>query len=82
MNLFSRLVEIDAHLPKDELDRLECSVDVEIDDIFSMDVDGDCTKVDSVKSEAACFSHTLDICLRKIFMYMKTTCYDDDGNLM
>lgn len=78
-----RLVEIDVHIPKDELNRLKLNENFEIEDIFPMDVDGeDCMQVDKEKVEAECLSRTLDICLRRIFMYMKTTCYDANGGLL
>lgn len=47
-----------------------------------MDVDGECMQVDPDKLEAESFSHTLDVCLRRLFMYMKTTCHDPDGGLL
>jgi RNA polymerase I-specific transcription initiation factor RRN3 len=75
-------VEIDVHIPKDELNRLESNTNVEIENIFPIDVDGERIQVDPEKMEVECFSRTLDICLRRIFMYMKTTCHDSDGNLM
>lgn len=75
-NLY-RLVEIDVHIPKDELDRLESSENVEIEDIFLMDID-----CENVQVEAECFSRTLDICLKNLFLYMKQICYDADGNLL
>lgn len=54
-----------------------------MEDIFPMDVDGECLQADPEKLEAECFSHTLDICLRRIFMYIKSTCHDpDDGKLL
>lgn len=77
-----RLVEIDVHISKEELDKLESNVNEEIGEIFSMDIDGECMEVDSHKVEAECFSHTLDVCLGKIFVYMKTFCHDADGNLL
>lgn len=77
-----RLVEIDVHIPKEELNRLESSVNVGIEDIFPMDVDGECMQVDPDKLEAESFSHTLDVCLRRIFMYTNSTCHDPDGGLL
>lgn len=78
-----RLVEIDVHIPKDELNRLKSNENFEIEDIFPMDVDGgDCMQVDPEKVEAECLSRTLDICLKRIFMYLKTTCHDTDGSLL
>lgn len=48
-----------------------------------MDIDGgECMQVDPDKIEAECFSHSLDICLRRMFVYLKTTCYDTDGSLL
>lgn len=55
---------------------------MEIEDIFPMDVDGDCMKVDPDKICAENYSRTLDICLKEIYNYMKTTCYDSDGRLL
>lgn len=75
-----RLVEIDVHISKEELHRLESNVNEEIEEIFSMDIDGECMEVDKVETE--CFSHTLDICLGKIFVHMKTFCHNADGNLL
>jgi len=47
-----------------------------------MDVDGECMQVDPEKLEAESFSHTLDVCLRRLYLYMKTTCHDPDGGLL
>lgn len=47
-----------------------------------MDVDGECMEVDPDKVDAEYFSRTLDICLKRMFLYMKTTCYDVDDNLL
>jgi len=80
--LVNRLVEIDVHIPKDELDRLQSSVNVGIEDIFPMDVDGECMQVDPDKVEAESFSRTLDICLLRLFLYLKTTCHDSDNGLL
>jgi len=77
-----RLVEIDVHIPREELDRLESNVNVGVEDIFPMDVDGECMQVDPDKLEAESFSHTLDVCLRRLFVYMNTTCHDPDGGLL
>jgi len=80
---FCRLVEIDVHIPKDALDRLESNINNEIEDIFPMDVDdGGCMKVCPSKIEEENFSDTLDICLKRIFTYMKTTCHSPDGILL
>lgn len=58
-------------------------MNVEIEDIFSMDVDGEHIPIDPEKVEAEYFSRTLDVCLRRIFIYMKTTCYNPkDDSLM
>lgn len=81
-NILFRLVEIDAHIPREELDRLESNGNVGIEDIFPMDVDGECMQVDPDKLEAESYSHTLDVCLRRLFMYMNTTCHDPDGSLL
>lgn len=75
-----RLVEIDVHIPSDELKRLESQFHVEMEDIFPMDVDAECMQDNSNKEE--CFSHTLDVCLRRIFVYLKTSCHDSNGILM
>ncbi|XP_022170492.1 RNA polymerase I-specific transcription initiation factor RRN3-like isoform X1 [Myzus persicae] len=80
--IVSKLVEIDVHIPKEELNRLESNVNVGIEDIFPMDVDGECMQVDPDKLEAESFSHTLDVCLRRIFMYTNSTCHDPDGGLL
>lgn len=77
-----RLVEIDVHIPKDELDRLQSSVNVDIEDIFPMDVDGECMQVDPDKLDAESFSRTLDICMLRMFMFMKNTCHDSGGSLL
>lgn len=77
-----RLTEIDVHIPKDELHRLESNVNVEVEDIFSMDIEYDNTQVDADKVEAECFSGTLDVCLKEIFIYLKTTCHNADGTLL
>lgn len=61
---------------------MESNENAETEDIFPMDVDIECMQLVPDKSEAECFSHTLDICLRRIFIYMKTTCHDTDGNLL
>lgn len=80
---FCRLVEIDVHIPKNELDRLESNINIDIEDIFSMDVDdGGCIKVDPNKVEEEHFSDTLDICLKRIFIYMKTVCHNSNGSLL
>jgi len=56
---------------------------MEIEDIFPMDVDeGECMKVCPKKIEEENFSDTLDICLKRIFIYMKTTCHNPDGSLL
>lgn len=48
-----------------------------------MDVDdGGCLKVCPNKIEGENFSDTLDICLKRIFIYMKTTCHSPDGILL
>jgi len=47
-----------------------------------MDVDGEYMQVDPDKLEAESFSHTLDVCLKRLFMYMKTTCHDLNGDLL
>lgn len=80
--MFIRLIVIDVHIPKNELERLESNVNIEIEDIFPMDVDGESVQVDSDKLDAENFSRTLDICLKRLFLYMKITCHDPDGNLM
>lgn len=77
-----RLIDIDVHIPKDELDKLEANENIEIEDIFSMDIDGESMQINSNKREIECFSHTLDICLIRIFMYIKNICHDSDGNLL
>lgn len=78
-----RLVEIDVHIPKEELESLRSNMNLEIEEIFLMDVDGESTmQPNSEEVEAKGFSRTLDICLRKIFMYMKETCYDSNGRLL
>lgn len=46
-----------------------------------MDVDGECMQVDPDKIEES-LSHTLDICLLKLFTHLKTTCHGTDGNLL
>jgi RNA polymerase I-specific transcription initiation factor RRN3 len=80
--IVNKLVEIDVHIPKDELDRLQSSVNVGIEDIFPMDVDGECMQVDPDKVEAESFSRTLDICMLRLFLYLKTTCHDSDNGLL
>jgi len=77
-----RLVKIDVHIPRNELDRLKSSVNVEIEDIFPVDVDVECMQVDPDKLDAESFSHTLDVCLRRLFIYMNTTCHDHDSGLL
>jgi len=47
-----------------------------------MDVDGESMQVDANKIEAEGFSRTLDICLKRLFLYLKVTCHDPDGNLL
>lgn len=47
-----------------------------------MDVDGECMQVNPDKVEAESLSHTLDICLLRLFTHMKTTCHSSDGNLL
>jgi len=78
----SRLVDIDVHIPKNELDRLKSNVNIEVEDIFPMDVDGECMQVDPDKIDAESYSRILDVCLKKLFLYMKITCHDPDGNLL
>lgn len=77
-----RLVEIDVHISREELDRLRSNTNFEVEDIFPMDVDGESILPDPEKIEAEGFSRTLDICLRRIFTYMKETCYDSNGSLL
>lgn len=81
-----RLVEIDVHISKTELDRLKSNENVEIEDIFCMDIDGEYMQVEPDKAkteeETECFLHTLDICLKRIFTYLKTKCHDTEGNLL
>ncbi|VVC30426.1 RNA polymerase I specific transcription initiation factor RRN3 [Cinara cedri] len=73
--IIKKLVEIDVHISKDELDRLESNVNIETDNIFSMDID-DNIQGKPNKTETQCFSHTIDICLLRLFVYMKTTCHN------
>lgn len=81
--IINKLVEIDVHIPKYELDRLETNINFDIEDIFSMDVDdGVCIKVGPNKPEEENFSNTLDICLKRIFIYMKTVCHNPNGSLL
>lgn len=48
-----------------------------------MDVDdGGCIRVDPNKAEEENFSNTLDICLKRIFIYMKTVCHNSNGSLL
>lgn len=76
-------MEIDVHIPKEELIKLELNIDTEIEDIFPMDVDsGGCMKVGPDKDEQESFSDTLDICLERIFIYLKNTCHNPDGSLL
>lgn len=77
-----RLVEIDVHISKDELYKLESNVKVKTDDIFSMDVDEDNMHGNINNTNAECFSHTLDICLLRIFAFMKTMCHNIDDSLL
>lgn len=77
-----RLVEIDVHISKDELYKLESNLKVEIDNIFSMDVDEDNIHGNINKTKPECFSHTLDICLLRIFAFMKTTCHNIDDSIL
>ncbi|VVC30424.1 Hypothetical protein CINCED_3A002920 [Cinara cedri] len=86
-NIFSlivkKLVEIDVHIPNEELDRLKSNANVEIEDIFPMDVDDEnCMKVDPDKLNAENYSRTLDICLKVLYNYIKTTCFDTEGSLL
>lgn len=73
-------MEIDVHISKDELCELKTNKNVEIEDIFSMDVDEDCTQVGSNKVES--FPYILDICLKRLFTFMKTTCHNADNVLL
>lgn len=77
-----RLIEIDVHIPKDELHRLQSNVNVEVENIFSLDIDYNNTKINAGKVEVECFSATLDVCLKEIFIYLKTTCHNADGTLL
>jgi len=62
---------------------LESNINIEIEDIFPMDIDeGGCVKVCPKEIEEGNFSDTLDICLKRIFTYMKTTCHNADGRLL
>lgn len=47
-----------------------------------MDVDGECMQADANKVEGDNFSLVLDICLKRIFVYLKTSCHDPDGTLL
>jgi len=75
-------VEIDVHISKEELDRLGSCVNIEPEDIFPMEIDCGSIQINPSKVEAENLSRTLDICLKKIFEFMKTTCYDAEGFLM
>lgn len=76
------MVEVDVHISKEELDKLQAIGNHEIEDIFPMEVDGECVQVDPNKVESESFLHTLDICLLRIFSYLKTTCHNPDGGLL
>lgn len=76
-------MEIDVHISKDELDRLESNINIEFEDIFPMDLnDGGHMESGPNKAIEEQFSDTLDICLKKIFIYMKNTCHKADGSLL
>lgn len=75
-------MEIDVHIPKDELDKLESNENIEFEDMFSMDIDVDNVQVDTNIKEVECYSHTLDICLIQMFIYLKNICHDADGNIL
>lgn len=45
-----------------------------------MDVDGECMQTNSNKVE--CFSHTLDICIKRVFIFLKSACHDSNDDLM
>lgn len=80
-------MEIDVHISNDELCRLASVVNPEIDNILPMDIDEDNIQSNinttiSKINKAECYSHILDICLLRIFTYMKTTCHNTDDNLL
>lgn len=61
---------------------MESNKNIEFEDMFLMEIDGDSIQIDTDAKEVECFSHTLDICLIRIFVYLKSICYDTDGHLM
>lgn len=61
---------------------LGSSVNFEPEDMFSMEIDCSSIQVDPTKFVAENLSHTLDICHKKLFEFIKATCHDADGNLM
>ncbi|XP_050531898.1 RNA polymerase I-specific transcription initiation factor RRN3-like isoform X2 [Daktulosphaira vitifoliae] len=81
--MINKLVEIDVHIPKEELERLgSCSSNEIEENIFAMDVDGDCISASPEIQESESFVCTLDMCLKRIFDYIKTFCYDKEGVLL
>lgn len=81
--MFCRLVEIDAHIPREELDRLRNHrTSAEPEDIFAMDIDGDNVETNPDRLESEYFSRSLDICILRIFKFVKSSCHDKSGVLM
>lgn len=75
-------MDVDVHISKEELDKLQVDGNHEIEDIFPMEVDGECAQANSNKVESENFSRTLDICLLRVFSFLKTTCHSPDGSLL
>ncbi|XP_050436123.1 RNA polymerase I-specific transcription initiation factor RRN3-like isoform X2 [Adelges cooleyi] len=80
--IIHKLVEIDAHIPKEELDRLKNCLTVETEDIFEMDIDEASMQADPVKREAECLLRTLDLSILRIFEFFNLSCHDKDGILI
>ncbi|XP_050436461.1 RNA polymerase I-specific transcription initiation factor RRN3-like [Adelges cooleyi] len=80
--VINRLVEIDAHVPREELDRLRNRTSPEPEDIFAMDIDGDDVETNPDRLESEYFSRSLDICMLRIFKFLKSSCHDKSGVLI
>lgn len=68
-----RLVLLDVHAPKEEIERQEQTIEMADEAMFEIEEIKKPINPDAMKHQIA---HTLDICMDKIFNYFITECHD------
>lgn len=70
------MVILDAHSPREDIEKCENDLDIAEESIFMMETDKmKLMDPNALKHEQA---HTLDVCLLKIFNYFIIQCYQDE----